>query len=104
MDTKFLGKLYRQLKRNHPELIGLGIGWRTKGGRVQKQPAIRLVVGKKRSAKTKSVRQFPKQIDVKAGRGKRPISMRIFTDVEEAGEWLPTSFPLIINGVPEVTA
>jgi len=104
MDAKFLGKLYRQLKRNHPELIGLGIGWRTKGGRVQKQPAVRLVVGKKQSAKAKSVRQFPRQIDVKAGRGKRPISMRIFTDVEEAGEWLPTSFPLIINGVPEVTA
>jgi hypothetical protein len=104
MDAKFLGKLYRQLKRNHPELIGLGIGWRTKRGRIQKQPAIRLVVEKKRSARAKSVRHFPKQIVIKAGRGKRPISMRIFTDVEEAGEWLATSFPLLVNGVPEVTA
>ncbi len=104
MDARLLGKVYRQLRRNHPELIGLGIGWRTKGGRAQKQPAIRLVVEKKRAARTKSIRHFPKQIEIKSGRGNRPLSMQIFTDVEEAGEWLPTSFPLLVNEIPIVTA
>src|SRR5262245_34029189 len=104
MDAKFLHKLYRQLKRQHPELLGLGIGWRTKKNRIQKAPAIRLVVAKKCGSRSKSVRHFPKHLELKPGGGKRPISMKIFTDVEEAGEWLPTSFPLLINGAPEVVA
>jgi hypothetical protein len=102
MDAKSLQKLYRQLKRQHPELLGLGIGWRKKGGRFQKAPAIRLVVAKKYGPKSKSVRQFPKEISLPSKRQR--LSIRICTDVEEAGEWLPTSFPVLVNGVPEAIA
>jgi hypothetical protein len=102
MDTRSLHRLYRQLKREHPELLGLGIGWRRKRGRFQKSPAIRLVVAKKCRRNSKSVRHFPKLIRLKSGR--RRSLVRISTDVEEAGKWLPTSFPLLINGAPEATA
>lgn len=102
MDTRSLHQLYRKLKREYPELLGLGIGRRRKGGRFQKSAAIRLVVAKKCRRNSKSVRLFPKSIRLKSGR--RKTLVRISTDVEEAGEWLPTSFPLLINGAPEATA
>src|SRR5262245_4857668 len=104
MDERFLLKIYRKLKREHRDLLGLGIGWRRKNNRLQKAPAIRLVVAKKCSPKSKSTRQFPKQIKCNLTRGKRPLSIKIFTDVEEMGEWVPTSFPLLINGTPQVVA
>jgi len=104
MDVRALGRLHRELKRRHPELLGLGIGWRRKRGRVQKAPAIKLIVEKKRSRRAKSVRLFPNHLEFPLSRGKRPLSVRIHTDVEEAGRWIHTSFPISVNQMPDVTA
>lgn len=104
MNARPLRKLYLELKREYPDLLGLGIGLRTQGGRIRREPAIRLVVAKKRSSRSKSYRRLPRQVELKLGKGKRPVTLRMFTDVEDAGQWVPTSFPLLINGTPEVNA
>jgi hypothetical protein len=104
MQAKTLYRLYQSLKKEYPELLGLGIGWRTEGGRLKREPAVRLVVAEKKSKRSKSYRKFPPHIELKAGRGKRPAVIRLYTDVEKAREWTPTSFPLFVNNLPVVTA
>lgn len=104
MDVRALARLHRDLKRRHPELLGLGIGWRRKGGRVQKAPAIKLIVEKKRSRGVKTIRLFPRHLEFRLSNGKRPMSVKIHTDVEEAGRWVNTSFPISVNQMPDVIA
>lgn len=104
MSERQLFQLYRKLRREYPELIGLGIGHRHRRGEFTERKALKLVVARKRSARAKGVRQFPKQLELPTGRGKRPVVLKLRTDVEEAADWVPTGYPLNVGGGDTVIA
>lgn len=92
LSLKILRRLERQVRKDHPEMIGFGIGRRNKDGRWKRELAIKLVVSKKRSRRSKTINPFPRKFQLRLGNTKCPVIAWICTDVEEPRLFRPLQF------------
>jgi len=89
-----LEALLAKLRARHPELLGLGFGFRRRRGRIVPEQVVKLQVRRKIRGKHAGVRLFPKTVALRALVLGQSVVVRVPTDVETPRRMRATRFAI----------
>ena len=81
ISEKLLRKVVREVRKAHPDVLGVGIGLRRKSGRIKREFVLKVYVTKKLK-KLKKGKKLLKHWLVSIGKGTKRIQLHLPTDVE----------------------
>jgi hypothetical protein len=93
ISEKLLRRISCEIRKKHRAVLGVGIGFRQKNGRLTRALSLKLYVRekpKKGQRKPKGYKRLPPYWPVAIGKGARPLKLLLPTDVEELFQITPT--------------
>lgn len=81
---------FTRLKKRFPELIGIGLGYRRRRGRVVPEVTVKLQVRKKIRHPEKEMRLLPKHVKLTTIALGQPVTISVPTDIEAPQRMTPT--------------
>jgi len=93
ISAKSLRNLGKEIRKLHPEVLGIGLGLRRSSGRLRQQQLVLKIFVEKKFGKRKprGIRSIPRFWRVRLGRDRGTV-VQFLTDIEEVMEFSPSSF------------
>jgi len=86
-----LESLLKQLRGSHPNLLGIGLGYRRRRGRLVPETVVKFQVDRKVRKVTKDVRLLPKRVKLRTLALGQVVTIDVPTDVETPRRMSPTA-------------